>query len=95
MSLPKCGVVLDAIKFWEVHILGYHQAHHYNNPLLSQTNQLTFPTLYHMAMDYLPIQASSVLCERVFFLSSETDTKKQNRIKPELFEALQILNFGL
>jgi hypothetical protein len=48
-----------------------------------------------MAMDYLPIQASAVPCERVFSSSSETDTKKRNRLKPELFEALQILKFGL
>jgi hAT family C-terminal dimerisation region len=46
-------------------------------------------------MDYLPIQASAVPCERVFSSSSETDTKKRNRIKPELMEALQILKFAL
>jgi hypothetical protein len=46
-------------------------------------------------MDYLPIQASSVPCERVFSSSAETDTKKRNRIKPELMEALQILKFSL
>jgi hypothetical protein len=48
-----------------------------------------------MAMDYLPIQASAVPCERVFSSSAETDTKKRNRIKPELMEALQILKFAL
>ena len=46
-------------------------------------------------MDYLPIQASTVPCERVFSSSAETDTKKRNRIKPELMEALQILKFSL
>jgi hypothetical protein len=46
-------------------------------------------------MDYLPIQASSVPCERVFSSSAETDTKKRNRLKPELMEALQILKFSL
>jgi hypothetical protein len=46
-------------------------------------------------MDYLPIQASAVPCERVFSSSAETDTKKRNRIKPELMEALQILKFSL
>jgi hypothetical protein len=48
-----------------------------------------------MAMDYLPIQASSVPCERVFSSSSETMTKRRNRIKPELMEALQMLKFML
>jgi hypothetical protein len=46
-------------------------------------------------MDYLPVQASSVPSERVFSSSAETDTKKRNRIKPELMEALQILKFAL
>ena len=46
-------------------------------------------------MDYLPVQASAVPCERVFLSSAETDTKKRNHIKPELMEALQILKFAL
>ena len=46
-------------------------------------------------MDYLPIQASAVPCERVFSSSAETDTKKRNRINPELMEALQVLKFAL
>jgi hypothetical protein len=55
----------------------------------------TFPTIYSIAMDYLPIQASSVLSERVFSSSAETDTHKRNRIHPLLMEALQMLKFGL
>jgi len=46
-------------------------------------------------MDFLPIQASAVPCERVFSSSAETDTNKRNRIKPDLMEALQILKYGL
>ena len=60
-----------------------------------QLHEQTFPTLYAMAMDYLPIQMSSVSCERVFSSSSETDTKKHNRINGLLMEALQMLKFGL
>jgi len=51
--------------------------------------------LFSMAMDYLPIQASSVLCERVFSLSGETDTKRRNQISPLTMEALQMLKFHL
>jgi hypothetical protein len=46
-------------------------------------------------MDYLPIQASSVPCERVFSSAKETDTLKRNRIHPVLMEALQMLKFSL
>jgi hypothetical protein len=46
-------------------------------------------------MDFLPIQASSVPCERVFSSAAETDTKKRNRISPALMEALQMLKFML
>jgi hypothetical protein len=46
-------------------------------------------------MDYLPIQASAVPCERVFSSAGETNTKHRNRMKPELMEALQMLKFML
>lgn len=42
-------------------------------------------------MDYLPIQASSVPCERAFSSASETDTRRRNRIRPELMEMIQML----
>ena len=48
-----------------------------------------------MALDYLPIQASSVPSERVFSSSAETDMKRQNRIHPVLMEVLQMLKFSL
>ena len=51
--------------------------------------------LYAMTMDYLPIQASLVLCRRVFSSSSETNTKKCNCINGLLMEALQMLKFSL
>ena len=62
---------------------------------VSQASKKTFPTLFKIAMDYLPIQASSVPSERVFSSSTETDTKKRNRIHPILMEALQMLKFAL
>jgi hypothetical protein len=48
-----------------------------------------------MAMDYLPVQASAVPCERIYSSSAETDTKRRNRINPLLMEALQMLKFHL
>jgi hAT family C-terminal dimerisation region len=62
---------------------------------VAQLNETVFPTLFKIAMDYLPIQASSVPSERVFSSSAETDTKKRNCIHPILMEALQMLKFAL
>jgi hypothetical protein len=55
---------------------------------------MEFPTLFAIAMDYLPIQATSIPCERVFSLARETDTAKRNRISPVLMEVLQLLKFS-
>jgi len=57
--------------------------------------RLNLPTLFSMAMDYLPVQASAVPCERVFLSSTETDTKRRNHIGPLMMEALQMLKFHL
>ncbi len=46
-------------------------------------------------MDVLPIQGTSVPCERVFSSSKETDTARRNRLTPEMMEALQILKFTI
>ena len=45
-------------------------------------------------MDILPIQASSVPCERVFSSSKETVTAGRNSLSPKLMEALQLLKFS-
>lgn len=58
-------------------------------------SEAMFPTVYAIAMDYLPIQASAVPCERVFSSSSETYTKKCNCISPVLMEALQMVKFSV
>jgi hypothetical protein len=46
-------------------------------------------------MDILPIQASSVPCERVFSSGKETRSARRNRISPDLMEALQLLKFSV
>jgi hAT family C-terminal dimerisation region len=67
---------------------------HYNS-LPQQANKTEFPTLFSIAMDYLPVQATSVPCERVFSSSKDTDTAKRNRINSVLMEALQMLKHSL
>jgi hAT family C-terminal dimerisation region len=44
-------------------------------------------------MDVLPIQASSVPCERVFSSSKETTTDRRSKLGPRMMEALQLLKF--
>lgn len=84
----------DSLKFWEVHIARFLillTAGLTNN----QNYEGVHCRLFAMSMDYLPIQASAVPCERIFSSSAETDTKRRNRIKPELMEALQMLKCAL
>jgi len=47
--------------------------------------------LYKVALDILPIQASSVPCERVFSSSGETCTLRRSQILSELLGFLQAL----
>jgi hypothetical protein len=60
-----------------------------------QINRSEFPTLFTIAMDYLPIQVLSVPCKCVFSSAKETDTVKHNQIHLMLMEALQMLKFLL
>jgi hypothetical protein len=90
VTSPK---TINILGFWEVIQCG--GSYFLITDTTFQANQAAFPTLFSMAMDYLPIQASAVPCERIFSSSSETDTKKRNRISPLLMEALQMLKFYL
>jgi len=44
-----------------------------------------------MALDYLPIQGSSVPCERAFSDAGLTDTKQHARLLPENFGPIQVM----
>ncbi|EPS93193.1 hypothetical protein FOMPIDRAFT_25615, partial [Fomitopsis schrenkii] len=52
-----------------------------------------WPILWRMAMDELPVQATSVPCEHLFSSAMDMDTPKCNHISAELMEALQVLKF--
>ncbi|KAF4612550.1 hypothetical protein D9613_012717 [Agrocybe pediades] len=58
-------------------------------------NQNCWLSIFKLALDILPIQGSAVACEHVFSSSKETVTPRQNRMKPKLMEALQILKFTI
>ncbi|KIM84713.1 hypothetical protein PILCRDRAFT_41555, partial [Piloderma croceum F 1598] len=53
-----------------------------------------YPTLSHMARDYLAIQGLLVPSERAFSSGGLTATACRNRLSGEVFEALQILKSG-
>lgn len=58
-----------------------------------QEHQRQWPTLFKLAMDLIPIQATSVPCERIFSASKETTTARRNLLGPKIMEAIQILKF--
>lgn len=62
------------------------------NPL--QDNGASYPTLRRIALDYLPCQASSVPCERLFSAGGEVATKRRARLGAALFEELQMMKFA-
>ena len=71
-------------------------AHPNTNPLMFwELERDQYPTIFQMAMDYLPVQPSLVPCKRVFSSSGLTDTWQCNRVNCILMEALQILKFSL
>ena len=59
-----------------------------------QENHRRYPHIFSLALDLLPIQASSVPCERVFSSAKETTTDRRNKLMPDLMEALQMLKFS-
>jgi hypothetical protein len=61
---------------------------------IGKESQQRYPRLFRVAMDILPVQSSSVPCERVFSSGKETITPRRNRITPELMESLQILKYS-
>jgi hypothetical protein len=49
--------------------------------------------MFKVAMDILPIQATSVPCKRVFSSSKETCTLRRSRLSAQLLEILQFLKY--
>jgi len=58
-----------------------------------QDNGRRYPTLCCVALDFLPCQASSVPCERLFSGGGEVATKRQARLGADHFKELQIMKF--
>ncbi|KAF6743968.1 hypothetical protein DFP72DRAFT_768757, partial [Ephemerocybe angulata] len=54
-----------------------------------------FKTLYRVALDIMPSQASAVPSERVFSSAKETDTLRRSNISECMMEVLQVSKFNL
>ncbi|KZT40295.1 hypothetical protein SISSUDRAFT_983498, partial [Sistotremastrum suecicum HHB10207 ss-3] len=58
-----------------------------------QSNSRRCPVLARMALDVLPVQASSVACERLFSSAKLTTTDLRSRLGTDELEKLQLLKF--
>ncbi|KAG8699533.1 hypothetical protein FRC08_005261 [Ceratobasidium sp. 394] len=65
--------------------------------IISQWKSLrhTFPLIHRLAVDILPVQASSVSSERVFSSSKLTCTRERSRMAVGTVESLQVLKHSL
>lgn len=84
----------SALAYWQVSYVIIHILIGLNYEIL-QENHLRYPTIFTLAMDILPIQGSSVPCERVFSSAKETLTDRRSHILPELMEGLQLLKYSV
>ncbi|KAJ2979052.1 hypothetical protein NUW54_g11199 [Trametes sanguinea] len=60
-----------------------------------QSHEMEYPYLYRVALDILPVPASSVPCERVFSACKDTDTLRRNALDEAMLEVLQMLKFAI
>jgi hypothetical protein len=58
---------------------------------MSQLNAYQYPVWASLARDYLSIMATSVSSERAFSAAALTITKRRNRLKADVVEAIQVL----
>ncbi|KAK7685868.1 hypothetical protein QCA50_011215 [Cerrena zonata] len=54
----------------------------------------TYPNIYAIALDCLPMQPVAVSCERIFSRSEHTDALRDGRMSFRTFETLQRLKFS-
>lgn len=58
-------------------------------------NKLRFPRLYKLAMTVLPLQATSVSCERAFSAAGLVDTPRRNKLSTDSFGANMLVGMWI
>lgn len=61
--------------------------------MILQAHASLYPTLARIALDVLPVPASSVSVERLFSRAKEVSTDRRSRLGPDVFEWLECLNY--
>jgi hypothetical protein len=90
----KAGVSprTNVVKWWQVHCYNVPPsiAHSFVN-IDIQDHAKEYPTLVRMALDILPIQASSVPCEHLFSSSKQVVTEHHSHMGSDCFKELLIM----
>ena len=81
---------MDIVEWWGVCNLFSIPVLYLTKPPF-QLNAHRYPTWASLARDYLSVMASSVSSERAFSLAGITITKRRNRLKGDVVEALQCM----
>ncbi|OJT08209.1 hypothetical protein TRAPUB_881 [Trametes pubescens] len=83
---------VDLLNFWQV---CHHLTYMRQGLTFSQARAKAYPYMYRVALDILPVPASSVPGERVFSSSKETDTLRRTGLDAAMMEILQVLKYSL
>ena len=81
---------IDLLRFWDVRVLLSIRGECLLT-LNGQEHEHHFLALFHVAMDVLPAEASSVSCERMFSSAADTDVPDRSNLHPALMEVLQVI----
>jgi hypothetical protein len=85
---------MSQIHWWGVSRLMIFSSRHISNDL-HQINAHRYPVWASLACDYLSIMASSVSSERAFSQGGITISKRRNRLKGDIVEALQCVKCAI